>query len=353
MSVNQFETLGKLGEGAFSNVYRVRRKSDAGLYALKKVKFSNLGTKERENALNEVRILASISHPNIIAYKESFLDEGTNTLCIVMEYADSGDLLSSIEKHKRNCTRFSEKEIWDMLNQLVRGLKALHSLTILHRDIKCANIFLSSNGSAKIGDLNVSKVNKRGLAYTQTGTPYYASPEVWRDQPYNYSSDIWSLGCVIYEMTSLNPPFQGTDMQALYKKVIRGMYPDIPIGYSVDLSNVIRSMLQVNPSMRPTCDKILEMAPVVRNINFKKIESMESSVELLQTIRFVPSLRVLTNRLPAANYERKGRGVSARVPKFQPFGKENWTEVNSKDTVISEDDTSIGCKLPLSKRIAR
>ena len=178
MSVNQFETLGKLGEGAFSNVFKVRRRSDGGIYALKKVKFSNLSAKERENALNEVRILASISHPNIIAYKEAFFDENTNTLCIVMEYADSGDLLSSIDKHKRSCSRFSEKEIWDTLIQLLRGLKALHLLHILHRDLKCANVFLTSTGLAKIGDLNVSKVNKRGLAYTQTGTPYYASPEV-------------------------------------------------------------------------------------------------------------------------------------------------------------------------------
>ena len=177
MSVSQFETIAKIGEGAFSTVFKVRRKSDGVIYALKKVKFSNLGSKERENALNEVRILASVSHPNVIAYKEAFIDEGTNTLCIVMEYADSGDLLAMIDRHKRNRSRFSEKEIWDFLIQLVRGLKSLHSLNILHRDLKCANVFLNS-GTAKIGDLNVSKVNKRGLAYTQTGTPYYASPEV-------------------------------------------------------------------------------------------------------------------------------------------------------------------------------
>jgi len=71
-----------------------------------------------------------------------------------------------------------------------------------------ANVFLTKSGAAKLGDMNVSKIAKNGLLYTQTGTPYYASPEVWKDQPYDSKSDIWSLGCVIYEMTTLQPPFQ-------------------------------------------------------------------------------------------------------------------------------------------------
>jgi NIMA (never in mitosis gene a)-related kinase len=351
MSVSQFEILSKLGEGAFSNVFRVRRRSDGNIYALKKVRLSNLGAKERENALNEVRILASISHPNVIAYKEAFIDEGTSTLCIVMEYADSGDLLNLIDKHKRDSSRFTEKEIWDYLIQLLRGLKALHNLSILHRDLKCANVFLTSNGIAKIGDLNVSKVNKQGLAYTQTGTPYYASPEVWRDQPYNSSSDIWSLGCVIYEMTALNPPFMAADMQNLYRKVIKGLYPEIPNVYSTDLSNVIRAMVQVNPSMRPSCEKILEMAPVIRNMNYKKVDSVDVPAELLQTIKFVPSLRMLTNRLPAANYEKRGRGFSAKVPKFDVFGKENKHESPKKERETSEERA--GLRLPPYRKFVR
>jgi NIMA (never in mitosis gene a)-related kinase len=78
----------KLGEGAYSTVHKVKRLSDDSLYAMKKVKMGTLKTKEKENALNEVRILASVNHPNIVEYKEVFLDDATNTLCIVMEYAD-------------------------------------------------------------------------------------------------------------------------------------------------------------------------------------------------------------------------------------------------------------------------
>ena len=100
-----------------------------------------------------------------------------------------------------------EKEIWKCLIEMSVALKLLHERKIFHRDLKSANVFMNRDGSAKLGDLNVSKVAKKGLLYTQTGTPYYASPEVWKDEPYDIKSDVWSLGCVIYEMVTLKPPF--------------------------------------------------------------------------------------------------------------------------------------------------
>ena len=105
-------------------------------------------------------------------------------------------------------------------------------MNIFHRDLKSANIFLCQNGVAKLGDMNVSKLAKKGLLSTQTGTPYYASPEIWKDQPYDQKSDIWSLGCVLYEMCCLKPPFRAEDMDGLYKKVIKGIYPKLPSHFS-------------------------------------------------------------------------------------------------------------------------
>lgn len=99
----------------------------------------------------------------------------------------------------------------------------------------------------KIGDLNVSKVAKKGLLYTQTGTPYYASPEVWRDKPYDHKSDIWSLGCVIYEILALKVPFRAENMEQLFKKVLEGRYSKLPGIYSLDIGRLIKSMLQVSP----------------------------------------------------------------------------------------------------------
>ena len=178
MSLKDFQVLNRLGEGSFSSVWKVKRLSDGKEYAMKKVKMNALSEKEKQNALNEVRILASISSPYIIGYKEAFFDDSSMTLCIIMEFAAGGDILGKITQHQKNRTAFKEKEIWAAFLQMLKGLKVLHDNKILHRDLKCANVFLTSDGTAKLGDLNVSKIAKYDLAHTQTGTPYYASPEV-------------------------------------------------------------------------------------------------------------------------------------------------------------------------------
>ena len=137
------------------------------------------------------------------------------------------------------------------------GLKSLHDKKILHRDLKCANVFIASDKVYKLGDLNVSKVLKKDFASTQTGTPYYASPEVWKDQPYGGKSDMWSLGCVIYEMAALKPPFTARDLSGLYKKVCAGLFDRIPFQYSNDLQAVISSLLKLDPKKRPDTDELL------------------------------------------------------------------------------------------------
>ena len=170
--MERFKIIAKIGEGAYSTVYTVRRIEDNELYALKKVKLKGLSEREKQNALNEVRILASVKSPYVISYKESFIDEIDSTLCIVMEYADEGDLFQKITLYKKIKTNFDEADIWRIFIQITKGLHDLHSYKILHRDLKSANVFLFKDGTAKLGDLNVSKITSRGLGYTQTGTPY-------------------------------------------------------------------------------------------------------------------------------------------------------------------------------------
>ena len=313
--MNNFEIIDKLGDGAYSIVYKVKRKQDNNIYALKKVKLTGLSEKEKQNALNEVRILASVKSNFVISYKEAFIDEEDSSLCLVMEYADKGDLYQKISQFKKIGCLIEEIDIWRIFIQMTKGLKALHDLKILHRDLKSANIFLFSDGSAKIGDLNVSKVVYKGLGYTQTGTPYYASPEVWKDQPYDSKSDIWSLGCVTFEIMALRPPFRAENMEKLYKKVILGQYGKLSERYSDDIKEIIKLMLKVNPKDRPSCGQILNHELVKKRIEFFQAqacfdeENWEGNDEgvLLKTIRIPKNILFLTERLPGANYDSEKR----------------------------------------------
>jgi len=331
MSVRDFQILTKLGEGSFSSVWKVKRISDGQEYAMKKVKMASLSEKEKQNALNEVRILASIKNPFIVGYKEAFFEDNSMTLCVVMEYAGGGDVYNKILQHQKANIYFKEQDIWRYAIQMIIGLKVLHDMKILHRDLKCANIFLSSDGKeAKLGDLNVSKVAKNNLVYTQTGTPYYASPEVWRDQPYDMKSDIWSLGCVIYEMCALKPPFRANDMQGLYKKVQRGIFDRIPSQYSIDLYNFVSMCLQTKPSMRPSCEQLLSHPIILRNGSelIQVFDSLEENNELLGTIKLPKNIRAIGQQLPKPKYEEmrpvtelgdRGRvGYNENIKQIQP-----------------------------------
>ena len=127
------------------------------------MRLSKLSDKEKDNAINEVRILASIAHPNVAAYKEAFVEQSTSSLCIVMEYANGGDLQSKINTLKKTNRPMKEEDVWSIFYQMVNGLCALHKKKIVHRDIKCANVFLTKDGTVKLGDLNVSKIAKAGV----------------------------------------------------------------------------------------------------------------------------------------------------------------------------------------------
>ena len=325
--MDDFQILSKLGEGAYSTVYKVKRIIDNQIYALKKVKLMNLSEKEKENSLNEVRILASVKSNFVVSYKEAFFDEKDNTLCIVMEFADRGDLYQKIVAHKKTAKFFEESDIWRIFIQLVKGLKALHDLKILHRDMKSANVFLFSNGCAKLGDLNVSKVARRGLGYTQTGTPYYASPEVWKDKPYDHKSDVWSLGCVLYEMITLRPPFRAKDMEGLFNKVCKGQFSKIPERFSEDLFTIVQYLLQVNSIQRPSCDQILQHPIILKRIEYFKSFGSEDEAEdkcLLKTIHMPKNLLFLSDKLPKPNYDKKF--------------KNNNTNINQNNTALDEEN---------------
>ena len=181
-------------------------------------------------------------------------------------------------------------------------------MNIIHRDLKSANIFLGEDGGVKIGDLNVSKVMMDGMCETQTGTPYYASPEVWKDEPYDMKSDIWAAGVILYEMTCGRLPFKADDIEGLYKKVVRGVYEKVGGGYSAELAGMIRGMLQVAPQSRPDCEKILGMIDKMQRKGKQPAPGGEKSPHrvsehtLLDTIKMTKNVRIQIDNLPKPDY---------------------------------------------------
>ena len=344
--MHDFKIISKLGEGAYSTVFKVKRIIDGNIYALKKVKLLNLSEKEKQNSLNEVRLLASVKSNFVISYKEAFFDEKDSTLGIVMEFADGGDLYQKIVEHKKSAMFFEESDIWRIFIQLVKGLKALHDLKILHRDLKSANVFLLTDGTAKLGDLNVSKVARRGLGYTQTGTPYYASPEVWKDQPYDNKSDIWSLGCVLYEMITLRPPFRAQNMEGLYNKVIKGQFSRIPDRFSNELFEIVKLLIQVHTDLRPNCDEILKNPIIKKRIDYFKTFTGEQENEdkaLLQTIRIPKNLLFLSDKLPKPNYSKHIRAgnISGEKLNLKNYRSYQKSEDNEEDSELNNKKGSM------------
>ncbi len=173
MSSKNFKVMEMVGKGSFASVYKVLRKTDGKVYAMKRVKINKMSRKEIADTLNEVRFLASIRHANIVGFYEAFVENNDSELCIVMEFCGCGDLAQKIERYKRKRQYINEVKIWGYLIQALRALQILHNNGICHRDLKAANTFLSEDGSIKIGDMNVSKQLKQGQLQTQIGTPYY------------------------------------------------------------------------------------------------------------------------------------------------------------------------------------
>ena len=345
-NMEDFETVCKIGEGAFSMVYKVTRKSDRLQYALKKVKIAQLKEKEQENALNEIRILASIDHPSIVSYKDCFIDRTDQTLCIVMEYLAGGDLYHKIAECKKSRAFIPERLIWRYLIQLLLGLKHLHSLNIMHRDLKSANVFLSEDLSQiKLGDLNVSKVMKSRLVYTQTGTPYYASPEVWRDEPYDSKSDIWSLGCVAYEMCNRAPPFNGKKMEELFHKIQLGKFDRVCTVYSEDLNQIVTKCLEVSPLARPDCQALLDLPAI--SVYLRELSAGKPQVakqQLLNTIVMPTNINDLKYMLPHSRYtqaEDHTQRKTANHEKTNERASNRQTSDSQRNKILAQNSSLI------------
>ncbi|XP_071976048.1 serine/threonine-protein kinase Nek1 isoform X1 [Engystomops pustulosus] len=262
--MNKYVRVSKIGEGSFGKAILVKSKEDGRQYVIKEIGICKMSNKEREESRREVAVLANMKHPNIVQYRESFEESGC--LYIVMDYCEGGDLYKRINAQKE--VLFSEDQILDWFVQLCLALKHVHDRKILHRDIKSQNIFLTKSGTIQLGDFGIARVlnSTIELARTCIGTPYYLSPEICENRPYNNKSDIWALGCVLYEMCTLKHAFEAGNMKNLVLKIIRGSYPPVSVHYSYDLRSLLSMLFKRNPRDRPSVNSILEKPFIYKRI---------------------------------------------------------------------------------------
>ncbi|XP_026876301.2 serine/threonine-protein kinase Nek4 [Electrophorus electricus] len=255
-----------VGKGSYGEVNLVKHKSDRKQYVIKKLNLRTSSKRERRAAEQEAQLLSQLKHPNIVTYRESWEGEDCQ-LYIVMGFCEGGDLYHRLKQQKGDL--LPERQVVEWFVQIAMALQYLHEKHILHRDLKTQNIFLTKTNIIKVGDLGIARVleNQYDMASTLIGTPYYMSPELFSNKPYNYKSDVWALGCCVYEMATLKHAFNAKDMNSLVYRIVEGKLPQMPGRYAPQLGELIKRMLCKRPEDRPDVKHILRQPYIKQQIS--------------------------------------------------------------------------------------
>ncbi|KAM6087714.1 serine/threonine-protein kinase Nek11 [Chlamydotis macqueenii] len=376
MIARRYTIQRKLGNGSFGSVYLVSdRKAKQGeeLKVLKEISVGDLKPNETVEANLEAQLLSKLDHPAIVKFYASFVER--DSFCIITEYCEGGDLDFKIQEYRESGKIFTQNQIIDWFIQLLLGVNYMHERRILHRDLKAKNIFLKNN-LLKIGDFGVSRLlmGSCDLATTFTGTPYYMSPEALKHQGYNTKSDIWSLGCILYEMCCMNHAFTGHNFLSVVLKIVEGDTPSLPDRYPSKLNAVLCSMLNKNPSLRPAAADILKIPYIdeqLKNIqckftnmtvndkalNWQKeaapiFDAVQRKVhlrtlqELSEVQKMTPRERMRLRKLNAADEKAKRLKQLAEekyqenIKRMQEFRSRNFQQLNVNVLHESDEQTS-------------
>ncbi|XP_044143250.1 serine/threonine-protein kinase Nek3 [Bufo gargarizans] len=262
--MENYQVLRVIGEGSFGRALLVSHLNAADKYVMKEIRLPKSSAAIKESR-KEAILLAKMKHPNIVKFREAF--EADDHLYIVMEYCDRGDLLETIKLQRGKL--FPEHTVLHWFVQICLAIQHVHEKRVLHRDIKSKNIFLTQRRTIKLGDFGSARVLSSPMAYacTYVGTPYYVPPEIWENLPYNNKSDIWSLGCVLYEICTLKHPFQAGSWKNLIMKICHGTYSPLPSQYSYELRSLIKQIFRKDPRQRPSVNTILKRRGLLKMVN--------------------------------------------------------------------------------------
>ena len=311
--IDNYEILQVLGEGSFGYVAKAKSRLNHKIYAIKQLNFSNAQKKKEIDLVeNEVAILKNMEHPLITKYYKSF-KEG-NCLYIVMEFMDNGDLGELIKGHKTLNKPIDEERLWNIFIQALTSLEFVHSKGIIHRDIKPANLFVSNDGTIKLGDFgvaanykndnnnqeqkkmkmmqNINQMNKDNIAKlncqgTVVGTAPFMSPEMIKNVEYDLTTDVYSMGCTFFEaMYWIFPRIPAMDLKGLlegksFLQLIDNKIKDNKDYYSKELDNLVRKMIDLNKQTRPDSSTILNLFISEYNKKYSKSSCIGSVLSCL------------------------------------------------------------------------
>eukprot|EP00232_Nephroselmis_pyriformis_P003965 CAMPEP_0182908254 /NCGR_PEP_ID=MMETSP0034_2-20130328/35107_1 /TAXON_ID=156128 /ORGANISM="Nephroselmis pyriformis, Strain CCMP717" /LENGTH=589 /DNA_ID=CAMNT_0025044421 /DNA_START=163 /DNA_END=1929 /DNA_ORIENTATION=+ len=313
-----YEECKRLGHGTFGSAVLVRRIKDNRLLVAKKMQ---VGGEESDTMWrNEVDVLQHLDNINIVQYVDHFEEDGW--FYILTEFAEDGTLADHIKSVAESGETFSEAEVWDIFTQIVLALEHAHAAKVIHRDVKPSNIFIStlqhddqdSEIVVKLGDFGVSKLmeSSMDMANTVLGTPFYLSPEVCEGKPYDFKSDVWSLGCILYEVAMLSPPFSGANMPQVIMKIARGKYPPLSEDYSQELHEVLAACLSKDIAQRPTMEALLKMPPVQQSARRSALKLQHATIKR----GVIPRGRSAIDRVESRGLPH-GLGPTAPTPRGQ------------------------------------